>query len=190
MLFSALAGIVGCAPPIGVLTTTPDNVYENINANVLNRGTPSTASLQILERYGLRDLFEIAPMEALDTLYHKACKSSSPDLLFTLSELSYFIGKQLYFKAYYLASSVYAYLYLFGDGGLDQANPYDPRFKLASDLYNRGLAEALVEEEGSEILLEDGPLELPSGQLNVKVARPGFPWGKDRFARFHIGRRF
>jgi len=190
ILFFALAGMVGCAPPIGVLTTTPDNVYENINANVLNRGTPSTASLQILERYGLRDLFEIAPMEALDTLYHKACKSSSPDLLFTLSELSYFIGKQLYFKAYYLASSVYAYLYLFGDGGLDQANPYDPRFKLASDLYNRGLAEALVEEEGSEILLEDGPLELPSGQLNVKVARPGFPWGKDRFARFLLADDF
>jgi len=190
ILFFALAGMVGCAPPIGVLTATPDNVYENINANVLNRGTPSTASLQILERYGLRDLFEIAPIEALETLYHKACKISSPDLLFTLSELSYFIGKQLYFKAYYLASTVYAYLYLFGDGGLDQANPYDPRFKLASDLYNRGLAEALVEEEGSEVLLEDGPLELPSGQLYVKVSRPGFPWGKERFSRFLLADDF
>lgn len=182
--------MVGCASPIGVLTTTPDNVYENINANVLNRGTPSTASLQILERYGLRDLFEIAPMEALETLYHKACKSSSPDLLFTLSELSYFIGKRLAHQAYYLASSVYAYLYLFGEDGTEQVSPYSPQFKLASDLYNRGLAEALVEEEGSEVLLENGPLELPSGQLYVKVSRPGFPWGKERFSRFLLADDF
>ncbi len=92
-------------------------------------------------------------MEALETLYHQACKTSSQDLLFALSELSYFTGKKLDHQAYYLASSVYAYLYLFGEGGSQQVSPYNPQIKLASDLYNRGLAEALVVEEGSEVLL-------------------------------------
>ena len=129
-------------------------------------------------------------MEALETLYHQACKTSSQDLLFALSELSYFTGKKLDHQAYYLASSVYAYLYLFGEGGSQQVSPYNPRIKLASDLYNRGLAEALVAEEGPEVLLENGPLELPSGQLYVKVSRPGFPWGKDRFPRFLLADGF
>ncbi len=182
--------MVGCVPPVGILPTTPDQVYSEINTNVLNGGTLSQTSTAVLDRYGLRDRFDKVPMEGLETLYHQACKVSSPDLLFALAELSFFTGKKLDHKAYYLASSVYAYLYLFGEGGSQQVSPYNPQFKLALDLYNRGLAEALVAEEGPEVLLENGPLELPSGQLYVKVSRPGFPWGKDRFPRFLLADGF
>ena len=182
--------MVGCVPPVGILPTTPDQVYSEINTNVLNGGALSQTSTAVLDRYGLRDRFDKVPMEGLETLYHQACKVSSPDLLFALAELSFFTGKKLDHKAYYLASSVYAYLYLFGEGGSQQVSPYNPRIKLASDLYNRGLAEALVAEEGPEVLLENGPLELPSGQLYVKVSRPGFPWGKDRFPRFLLADGF
>ena len=147
-------------------------------------------STTVLDRYGLRDRFDEAPMEALKILYPQACKVSSPDLLFALSELSYFTGKKMDHQAYYLASSVYAYFYLFGAGATEQVSPYNPRFKLALDLYNLGLAKALVAEEGSEVWLENGPLELPSSQLYVKVSRPGFPWGKDRFSRFLLADDF
>jgi len=182
--------MVGCVPPVGILPTTPDQVYSEINTNVLNGGALSQTSTAVLDRYGLRDRFDKVPMEGLETLYHQACKVSSPDLLFALSELSYFTGKKLDYQAYYLASSVYAYLYLFGEDGSQQVSPYDPRFELASDVYNRGLAEAWVAEEGPEVLLENGPLELPSGQLYVKVSRPGFPWDQERFSRFLLADDF
>ena len=181
---------VGCMSPVGILPTSADQVYSTTNANVLNRGVLSQTSKAALDRYGLRDRFDKVPMETLEILYHQACKVSSKDLIFALSELSFFTGKRLDHPAYYLASSVYAYLYLFGESGEQWVSPYNPQFKLASDLFNRGLAEALVEEEGSEVFLENGSLELPTGQIHIKVSRPGFPWGKERFSRFLLADDF
>ncbi|MFQ5930699.1 MAG: esterase/lipase family protein, partial [Acidobacteriota bacterium] len=114
----------------------------------------------------------------------------SRKLLFALSELSYFTAKQFSSREYYLTSAIYSYLYLFGDGNADPLNPYDRRFRVASDLYNIGLAKASEiaqdsEVEGSSrITPESGTLELPMGQMKVEVSRPGFPWGKERFAGF------
>jgi len=191
LLFSVLAAVVaGCGVPIGVQRVGVEQAYHEINANVLNQGVLSTASLEVLHRRNLKGRFNEAPTEVLERLHKEACQDKSRELLFALSELSYFTAKQFSSKEHYRASAIYAYLYLFGDGNVDPLNPYDRRFRVASDLYNLGLAKAIEidqdpEVEGSsKIAPKSGTLELPMGQMKVEVSRPGFPWGKEQFAWF------
>ena len=190
-LFSVLAaGVAGCGVPIGVQRVGVEQAYHEINANVLNQGVLSTASLKVLHRRNLKGRFDEDPTEVLEILHKEACQDKNRDLLFALSELSYFAAKQFSSKEYYLTSAIYAYLYLFGDGNVDPLNPYDRRFRVASDLYNIGLAKAIEiaqdpEVEGSSrITPTRGSIELPMGQIKVEVSRPGFPWGEEQFAWF------
>jgi len=191
LLLSVLAAVVaGCGVPIGVQRVGVEQAYHRINANVLNQGVLSTASLEVLQRRDLKGRFEEDPTKVLERLHKEACQDKSRELLFALSELSYFTAKQFLSREYYLTSAIYAYLYLFGDGNVDPLNPYDRRFRVASDLYNLGLAKAIEidqdpEVEGSsKITPKSGTLELPMGQMKVEVSRPGFPWGKEQFAWF------
>ena len=43
----------------------------------------------------------------------------------------------------YLSAAVYAYAYLFPPEGIAPPEPTDPRYRLACDLYNRGLTEGI-----------------------------------------------
>jgi len=190
-LLSALAAVVaGCGVPIGVQRVGVEQAYHEINANVLNQGVLSTASLEVLHRRDLKGRFDEAPTEVLERLHKEACQDKNRELLFALSELSYFTAKQFLSREYYFTSAIYAYLYLFGDDDADPLNPYDRRFRVASDLYNIGLAKAIEIDQdpevegGSKIAPKSGTLELPMGQMKVEVSRPGFPWGKEQFPWF------
>jgi pimeloyl-ACP methyl ester carboxylesterase len=191
LLFFVLGAVVaGCGVPVGVQRVGVEQAYHEINANVLNQGVLSTASLEVLHRRDLKGRFDEAPTEVLERLHKEACRDKNRELLFALSELSHFTAKQFFSREYYLTSAIYAYLYLFGDGNVDPLNPYDRRFRVASDLYNIGLAKAIEvaqdpEVEGSsKITPKNGTRELPMGQIEVEVSRPGFPWGKEQFAWF------
>ncbi len=191
LLLSVLAAVVaGCGVPIGVQRVGVEQAYHEINANVLNQGVLSTMSLEVLHRRNLKGRFDEDPTEVLERLHKEACQDKNRELLFALSELNYFTAKQFLSREYYLTSAIYAYLYLFGDGNAEPLNPYDRRFRVASDLYNLGLAKAIEidqdpEVEGSSrIAPKSGTLELPMGQMKVEVSRPGFPWGEEQFAWF------
>jgi hypothetical protein len=67
-------------------------------------------------------------------------KPDERDRLFALSELSFAHAEESGNKSYYLASVVYAYAFLFPANSADAPSPYDPRLRLAVDLYNRGIA--------------------------------------------------
>lgn len=190
-LLSVLAaGGAGCGVPIGVQRVGVEQAYHEINANVLNQGVLSTASLEVLHRRDLKGRFDEAPQEVLERLHKEACQDKNRELLFALSELSYFTAKQFSSRKHYRGSAIYAYLYLFGDDNVEPPSPYDRRFRVASDLYNLGLAKAMEisldsEVEGSsKITPKSGTLELPMGQMKIEVSRPGFPWGKEQFAWF------
>ena len=185
ILFSFLTAMIGCAAPIGVAKLGTEVGYRQINANILNNDDQvSVATWDVLQRFDLVERFEEAPVEVLAWLRERACGDNRPDLLFALAELSYAEAVQTEEKSYYLQSSIYAYLYLFDEHLEEPPDPYDRRFRVAIDLYNRALAQALPSEEGSEILLVSRSISLPLGQVDVKASRPGFPWGEDRFAKF------
>jgi len=66
------------------------------------------------------------------------------EYLFRPRELSFFHAEQSEQPAYYLASAVYAYTFLFADRTALEADPLDPRLRLAANIYNLGLVHGLA----------------------------------------------
>jgi hypothetical protein len=64
------------------------------------------------------------------------------DELFALAELSFHHAQHGGGRPYDLATAVYAWAFLFPDSGGKVPDPYDPRLRLATDLYNRAITEA------------------------------------------------
>ena len=100
-----------------------------------------------------------------------AANTADPDILFALAEMSYVLGNRAdKAKAgsgcpcYYLCAG-YAYHYLFTTGAA-LAPGYEPRIRLACDLYNAGLAECLraARRQGRLDPCHDVKLSTPDGR--------------------------
>jgi pimeloyl-ACP methyl ester carboxylesterase len=193
--------VAGCASPIGVKRVGINEAYRQINANALISRTLSDDTRTVLRRHGLLELYNNNPDAAVNQLYAIACAGASQEALFALSEASYGAARQFEnstwvrigdslvagpraARAYDFASAVYAYLYLFSPGTESSASLYDPRSRLACNLYNCGLAKALKAEGSDRIELRDQLLNLPMGKVALKVSRPGFPWSERQFHEF------
>ena len=90
------------------------------------------------------------------------------DLLFALAELSLLHGQAATKPDYYLAAAVYAYAFLFPeDAGGAAPGRFDPRVRIAADLYNWTLTAAFTSKEASEVVPRGGSFMLPFGQIEV-----------------------
>jgi len=172
--FALLAS--ACATPIGVDRVDPQTVQRNLTANVLTRGEPSAPSRQVLQRLDLSDLYEDDPRAALAELHAGLAPTGDEDRLFALAELCFDTADRTEDRSYYLASAVYAYAFLLPEDG-SAPSPLDPRLRLAADLYNRGVAEALMSPDDTRLDLEPGAHALPFGTLEMTVDPRGFYWG-------------
>jgi len=184
VIASTLLVLTGCGgTPVGVWRLGGDRVFRDVSANALSEGVPSEYSTRVLARYNLLEVFDADSDRALARLHRLGEADPDRDHVFALAELSYLIARDRRSKMYYLASVVYAYIYLFGDRSAGSRDPYDPRFRVVADLYNRSLSEFLEARDGNAVL-ENGTHELPFGTMNIEVTRPGFPWGAEEFTRF------
>ena len=75
-------------------------------------------------------------------------------------------------QRHFYASAIYAYFYLLGKEWLDAPNPFERRFRMACDLYNGALAEALADADGN-LQLVPTQVELPVGRFSYSVDRGG-----------------
>jgi hypothetical protein len=138
---------------------------------VFGRGY-STTSKNVLQRYNMGQFFKEDPLKCLNQLHEKIKTDNRRDLLFALAELNYYTAKYTLRdlddsplpenRAYYLDAAIYAYFYLFDETRNKPANPYDRRYRLACDLYNIALAEAMTDTKGNllfEPAFESFPLE-------------------------------
>lgn len=174
----------GCATPIGTREVGVRRTYEQINVTAIKEDTYSDASADVLHRFFLQDLFKKDPDKVIEILHGKACEDERRDLLYTLSELTYLTADKVRKSStedgidratpYYMASAVYAYLYLLGDRGEDPPSPYDRRFRVACDLYNTALAQVLTMRKG-QVGFEDGVRDLPVGTIFLELRSPYFP---------------
>ena len=182
--------LVGCLskrPPIPPKGGTPNGCKR------LSKHTLSADTITVLQRYGLEDDFKKSPDETLKQLHAAACRDNRSDVLYALAELSFYTAQDIYrddfsgarskSRKYYVASTTYAYLYLFGQENASRLDPLDRRTRVACDIYNRGLGHAFRNEKG-EFVMDAGVLELPTGQLSVSVTRPGFRWNEKAFSHF------
>jgi pimeloyl-ACP methyl ester carboxylesterase len=189
VLISGLTLIIsGCASPVGVKNVDIQAGYRLQTESALSVGQPSDASKTVLRRNGLLDRFEAEPATVLAELHAALKPTGDDDRLFALAELSLLHADQTGDRAYFLAAAVYAWaLLLPGDDSEVQLKPSDPRFRLAYDLYNQGVAQGLAapgDEDDHEVRLEPGEYQLPFGTLQVTLDKSGLTWGGYRLDHF------
>jgi pimeloyl-ACP methyl ester carboxylesterase len=174
----------GCATPVGVERVDEQAAHRELNANILSSDKPSEYSTQLLERDGLAELFHDDRQRALAELNSGLGRPDERDRLFALAELSFGYAQSSRNKSYYLASAAYAYTFLFPPNPADAPGEYDPRLRIAVDLYNRGLASGLATNDGEEVDLSARQLSLPFGSLDLAINPEGFTWGGYRLTKF------
>ena len=122
-------------------------MYHSLTANVLSADRPSQYSEQLLRRLGIEERFAEDPELVLAALRGPGT-GLSREYLFVLSELSFYHAARSQKADYYLAAAVYAYAFFLGRTKEAPVAPIDPRFRLAANLYNLGLAQGLKGGEG------------------------------------------
>jgi pimeloyl-ACP methyl ester carboxylesterase len=182
-LLIALGFAVGCASaPVRVEPTDPRAVHRELTASVLSSGRPSPRTVQFLERTGLRAAFEEAPEATLAGIHRGLLPAGDHRRLSALAELSFYHAERSGDRRYYALSALYAYALLFPGPGQETLDPSDPRVRLAYDLYNRGLTEALALDERGELSAQSGSRELPLpiGSIRVDIPEAEFLWAGHR----------
>jgi pimeloyl-ACP methyl ester carboxylesterase len=179
-----LCAALACSTPVGVDRVDTRTVHRELTASVLSTGRPSAPTRQVLQRRGLLEAFEEDPESTLAELHQGLAPHGHENRVFALAELSFLHGENSGERAYFLAAAVYAYVFLFpGDDGQAPAS-FDPRFRLACELYNRGLTGGLASQDGQEVVLAAGRFELPFGSLDVASTIDDFQWVGYRLGEF------
>jgi pimeloyl-ACP methyl ester carboxylesterase len=181
-LITVFAG--GCASPVGVTRLNEQAAHRKLNTNVLSTNRPSGYSTQVLERAALSERFQEDPQAVLAELNSGLGQIDERDRLFALCELSFAYAQRSHDQSYYLASAAYAYAYLFPTNPADAPGPYDPRLRLAADLYNRDIALGLATADGMEVDLSERLLDLPFGALSLTTDPAGFKYGGNHLTNF------
>jgi pimeloyl-ACP methyl ester carboxylesterase len=182
----ALAGF-GCSSGITVRRAAGPGLLDAWRASAIECDDISPRARQTLRRWDLDRLYQHNPADAFAQLQSLAVPNPQPDVLFALAEISYVLGRQTekwehpHACLFYYYSAGYAYHYLFDDAGM-AGNTYDPRFRLACDLYNTSLAKCLRHAQRTGRLDPRSQLHLSSGQgFDLSVTHHAFPWPPGEF---------
>jgi pimeloyl-ACP methyl ester carboxylesterase len=177
--------ITACGVPIGVKRVDPRTAHRTLTSNVLSSGKLSRFTQNVLYQRDLVARFDDAPEQALAELHAVvAAGRGGRDDVFALAELSFFYAEESGKQSYDLAAAVYAWAFLFPDVAAVTPSPFDARFRLACDLYNRALTEGLESKARREVELRAGTYELPFGRLDVGFDTDALRWGDRRLVGF------
>jgi pimeloyl-ACP methyl ester carboxylesterase len=202
LLIALCLALGGCVAPIGADKTTPALAYRQVHDNPVSHGQPSPETRSALHRFQQVECFEKSPDDTLKQIQLKAVETRDRGLLFVLSELNYLAAERIRksvkpweprdARDYYLASAVYAWLFLLGDAADAPLGPFDERFRTSCDLYNYALGWALSERHttNATALMAGGVRQLPAGQIEIELKQPGFPWALSNFTQFVLADHF
>ena len=171
--------------PVGVSRVDPNVVHERLTRSALSTKSLSSASYNVLLEANLDALYAADPEKALEQLHDLAVSGSGgPRQLFAAAEASFLHAERTGKRPYFLAAALYAWAYLFPEDPSEAPSPFDPRFRLAANLYNRGLTSALEARESRQVVLSGGTLDLPFGQLEVAFDQTQLTWQDRRMTAF------
>jgi pimeloyl-ACP methyl ester carboxylesterase len=180
LLFAACA-----SSPVGVARVDPGDVHRRLTRSALSTGQLSIFTRNILLETNLAGLFEGEPEKALERLHDLAVSGSGgPPQLFAAAEASFLHAERTGQRPYHPAAALYAWAYLFPEDPSEVRSPFDPRFQLAANLYNRGLTSALVTAEDGKLVLRAGTIDLPFGRLVVAFDQSQLVWQGRRMTGF------
>ena len=192
LLLAVVILLQGCATPVGVRPLDSKEANRRLTETVLSDDILSAPTLQILNRAGLEDQFQSEPAEVITALHKALPTAREADRLFALAELSFLHAAKSGDRSFFFAAAVYAYAFLFPQDSGASPDPFDPRFRTAVDLYNRGISGGFAEPENRQVLiperrrviLEEGVYRLPFGELSVRIDPEEFRYGPFRMVNF------
>ena len=175
----AILGVAG-----GCAHTQPGRLRRSVEVPVIPQmrsfswkaPQPTPRTQQFLRRHDLVNAQKRDPRSPIQTLLDNAGQETGADRSYVLSELAFLAATDLEAKGrsdealeYYGLSVAKAYEYLLSDDLADARNPYDPRFRQASDLYNGALENALRIVRHRQQLKPGTVIQLGSGILDFEV---------------------
>jgi hypothetical protein len=168
LLLTLSVALGACLGPVGTTRADPKVVQAELARSATTTGDPSWSTRNVLYENGLFDLFADHPEDALAQM-HKLMMATQgdPDVLFALAELSYIHGRNTGLREYSLAAAVYAYAFLFPEGDGRAPGRFDPRIRIAADLYNWSLVAAFTSPDGLEVVPRGGTMMLSFGKIEV-----------------------
>jgi pimeloyl-ACP methyl ester carboxylesterase len=187
--------LAGCHyPGIGVRESSQADLFAGWRASGLDETTLSQRTLQTLRQQSLAGLYARDPLEAQAKLHLLAVNDPQTDYLFALAEINYRLGKEAEHREdpaavarYYLCAG-YAYHYLFRArdhtaDGPSAVNAFDPRYRLACDLYNGSLSKCIraAQRAGRLDPRHDLHVPAPTGDFTLSVDHIGFAWMPEEF---------
>ncbi len=182
LVFGPAAGLLlllaACATPVQVERADPRAVQRELTSNAISTGDISEPTQIVLRREDLSEPFDSNPEAAIARLHGLVVAGKlDPDVLFALSEMSFHHAEKTGKQAYYLAAAIYAFAFLFPDDPAQRPGGFDPRFRTASDLYNRSLTSGFTSADRSRVLLRSGRFALPFGSIDVAYDPATARWG-------------
>jgi len=178
--------VSGCAPPFGVRRASPEAVHRSLTANVLSSGELSSFTEIALRRHNLTEAYRKDPEATLQRIHETLREGQlGDDNLFALAELSFHHAEHGGGKPHFLASAAYAYAYLFPVDEKRAPLPFDPRQRVAMDLYNRALTEAFESADGERVEIAAGTHPLPFGQMEISFDDHQLLWGNRYLTYFY-----
>lgn len=175
---------IGChSTGVEVRPVREASIFHKLRENVLSSGKCSLRTEQLLRRYDLEVAFRKDPTSVLKALDAQIRRQPTPDAVFALAELCFLSGERAEKHSkqaalsFYAGTVAYAYFYLFDDNVAAFHSPYDPRFRLACDLYNRSLKKCIRLAQNQQIRLEDSlRVEFADSSLDIQIVRHGLLW--------------
>ncbi|WP_156919621.1 esterase/lipase family protein [Syntrophorhabdus aromaticivorans] len=179
-----LLAVAGCATPVGVRYLSSGETTRRLTASVLSGDSISAPTTQILNRSGLAGRLRDEPEHVIADLHAGLPTARETDRLFALAELSFLHASKSGDRSYFLSAAIYAYAFLFPRKTVVPPNAFDPRFRLAADLYNQSLAKGFASEDMQKVMLKAGTYKVPFGELVVSMDPDETKWGDFRFMDF------
>jgi pimeloyl-ACP methyl ester carboxylesterase len=166
----------GCGTPVGVERLDADTAYRRLTANVFTTRELSSSARNVLRRWGLSERFDSDPEGAISALHAIVTNGGGENEVITLAEMAFQHAEKSGQRPYFLAAAVYSYAFLFPGQGWEAPSPYDPRLRLAADLYSFGITRAFASADGASVEFQSAVYELPFGKLDVSVNPSAFRW--------------
>ncbi len=172
-----------CGPPVTVRRVDPRDIYSRDSASVLDSGEPTRFTTTEVHLSAVTP--NASNREKLAVLYREAIEQDRPEFMLPLAELSFLEGDRTGDPSSYLGAAVYAYLYLFSGEDPAASSPWDPRTRIAADIYNRALSRAFASGDGEDFVFADGIRRLPLGQITIEAPEKEIEWKSGvRFEEF------
>jgi pimeloyl-ACP methyl ester carboxylesterase len=174
--------LAACASsPVGVVRVDPREVHQYLTRSVLTSDEPSRVSTNVLQEHNLAALFDDEPEKALAALHeHVTRRYVRSSALFALAELSFLHAERSKKSSYHLAAAIYAFAFLFPEEPAAPPDPFDPRLRVATDLYNRGITAAFKSADGFHVELRSGTYALPFGEIAIAFEETSLRWAGRR----------